>query len=181
MNKFIKNLDKIRPIARNFVFIYKKRFQEDELINAAYLGFLRAARNNPELVDSDSFRVLYRAKRDMMDYIRVENETRNKYQLNFINTSFSPDEETNITYFEPEYSEDGFEKVDNEDFLSHLFNTVSLSDDEWHIIQGYFYDNKTLKELGQEVNRSEPMMCNRKKKLINKLKVHALKEKAPIF
>ena len=175
MNKFIKNLDNIRPIARRFVFTYKHRFQEDELINAAYIGFLRAKNNNPELVDSDCFKVLFRAKRDMMDYIRVENETRNKHQLNFIVTPFIADGETDMIPFEQQVDESSFKEIDDKEYLENLLNTASLTDVEWHIIQGYFYDDKNLKTLGQEINRTESTMCNKKKKLIEKLQFHSKK------
>ena len=173
MDLFVEHIDEIRPIAEKLEVSYHERFQSDELINAAYMDFLKAI-ENPEFVAKikDNQSVLFiRAKMDMMHYVRNELRTRHKNQIKFVSLSMEDkfDEEQHFDIKKIDFHV-GFEEVDNRDFIDAMFDKVTLSEEDWSLIQEYFYDERTLKEIGKDVGKAESTMHKRKANIIDNLR-----------
>jgi RNA polymerase sigma factor (sigma-70 family) len=179
---FMENINKIRPIAEKIVSYNSSKFEVDELVNEAYIGFHRAITNNPEVFSTGWQRVLSRAKFDMLDYVRKKNGSRRKevdkrcsvgkrvklasiYSMPF---QRNDDKEVNV-FFEPVSQEDCFEAFENEDFLDCLLSRVHLTNDEWTIIQSYFYEENYLQDVGKEIGLSEARTSQKKKYMIERL------------
>ena len=173
MNLFTQDLEKIKKIAEKISFQYNNHFEVDELVNAAYIGFRNAISLNPDLLFAERFKMLYRAKKDILEYIRKELKNRKKYNIKFFNVSSLQSDET-ILQAEPLCKENGYSKVEDSDFLNVLFEKSQLSSTDWAIIQGYFYDERMLKTIGEDIGLSESRICNRKKEICNRLKEVAL-------
>lgn len=152
---FVKNMETIKKIARNFSYRYNNKFEVDELINAAYIGFDRAVTNNPALIEKQFSKLstlFFRVKCDILDYINKELGLRRE-QIPDIKL-FS---ELYFPLIEP-----GYKAIDTRDHVEQL--TSTLSDEDWIIIQGYFYDDKTLKEIGEDLGINESSIWQRRKK-----------------
>jgi len=192
MDLFVKNLEEIRQIATKLHFIHGKRYEVNELINASYILFKRAITNNPTLLEKQFSKLttlLFRVKSDMKCYIRDETNFRIQERLvakgievpMFQNASFQKEYEEDTIPFEPSNTESGFEEFEVSDFLDKLFMEVHLENDEWDIIQGYFYDEKELKQIGQEIGKAECTISTKKKKMLTKMRPTALKLRESIL
>jgi len=70
------------------------------------------------------------------------------------------------------------EKIKSDDDFSKYFeieedleiSLQSLSADELFIVKKYFYENKTMAEIGEELNISQQAISKKLKKILNKLK-----------
>jgi RNA polymerase sigma factor (sigma-70 family) len=183
MDLFEKNLSKIKSIAYQINMRHNQMYEIDELVNAAYVMFDRAITNNPALIEeqfSTPKILFYRVSRDMVDYIRNESKFRIKQRMEakdldiptFKTTSFQKaerDSEQRDCPFEPYSIDAGYAQVEIKDYVGELCELTPLSDDEWAIIQGYFYDDKSLKQIGQEIGYAEGTICTKKKKMLKKL------------
>ena len=192
MDLFVKNLETIKSIALELHFLHGKRYEVNELVNAAYLGYKRAITNNPSLIEGKFSRIttfFFRVKSDMKDYIRDETKKRIKDRMenkgvpvpNFLTNSFQAPKEEDQDFFEPSNTEYGYEEYEISDFLDRVFMEVHLDNDEWDIIQGYFYDEKTLKEVGKDIGLSEGRVCKIKKDMLNKIQPTALRLREAIL
>jgi RNA polymerase sigma factor (sigma-70 family) len=112
----------------------------------------------------------------MIDFMRDESRFRQKKRWEetgrwrwpeFKVTSYqqSPDE----VIFEPSCSDSGQGKSDSKSMVKDLLLNTELTNDEWFIIQQYFYDERTLKEIGQVIGGSESTISQKKTKICKKL------------
>jgi RNA polymerase sigma factor (sigma-70 family) len=183
MDLFVKHLVKIKKIAQNIAARHGFYYEVDELINAAYLKYDRAITNNPALIEEQFSKVTtfcYRVQMDMKDYIIDESKYRTKKRLadkdlpvpsfQSMSVTNSEGDAFDVDYYVQCHShEEGYIQFENKDYLDELCKSAPLSDDEWAIIQGYFYDEKSLKEIGQEIGYAEGTICTKKQKLLKKL------------
>lgn len=152
---FVKNMETIKKIARNFSYRYDNKFEVDELINAAYIGFNRAITNNPALIEKQFSKLnilLFRVKCDMIDYINKELGLRRENPILFIQ----------LPVIHVPVTEWGYKSIDTRDHVEHLIST--LSDEDWIIIQGYFYDEKPLKQIGEDLGINESSIWQKREK-----------------
>jgi len=181
MDSFVENLSQIKNIARRIIAQHCGIYEVDELVNAAYVKFDRAITNNPALIEEKFSKLstfFYRIKMDMKDYIRDESKFRIKQRLekkgldvpDFATASFQVPEDENIhDFFEPFNTEYGYAQVEIKDYIHELCSFTPLSDDEWAIIQGYFYDERPLKEVSEEIGVKQCTGSLKKKKMLKKL------------
>jgi len=152
---FEKNIEEIKMIARKISKQFYNRFEVDELVNAAWVGFDRSISNNPALI-KDKFSklstLLFRVRCDILDYVKKELDLRKVHVPNFMSSSELHVPITDL----------GYNEVDNRDHVEQL--TSTLSDEDWSIIQGYFYDEKPLKDIGKDLGISESAIWQRRKK-----------------
>jgi RNA polymerase sigma factor (sigma-70 family) len=189
MDLFVKNLTKIKGIARNVSARHCDMYEVDELVNAAYISYDRAITNNPALIE-EKFSIpkilFYRVSRDMLSYIRDESKLRIKQRMEdkkidipkFKTTSFQAvkeDDNFKESIFEPYEVDKGFAQVEIRDYVYDLCSFAPLSDEEWRIIQGYFYEEKPLLQIGKEMGYAEGTICNKKKKMLKKLLTYSEK------
>ena len=177
--QFIDNLEDIRIIACSLNRLYGERYEIDELVNASYIGYKRAITNNPSLIEKFKKRstFFFRVKNDIKDYVREESHLKIKKRMEnkdihcpkFLSTSFIKNrEDDRIKDYTPCHTDPGYNEVDDKDFLDDILNKAGLSNTEWAIIQGYFYDEKLLKDIGNEVGIKECTVCNNKKSALKK-------------
>ena len=175
MDLFVENLDAIKRVARKIVKTWGNRFDVDELVNAAYIGFDRAVTNNPSLLNTQFNKVnilCSRAKLDMKDYIGVETGVKRKHKitLKYLSTIASDDwRNADFCSFDMIDTTCPFDEFENSDLLDALFDRVLLTDSEWSIIQGYFYEERTLKNISIELGLSEARVSNKKREILKKL------------
>jgi len=158
MDLFVKHMDDIRGIARKLRAKFNFRFEEDELINAAYLAYDVAITNNPDYVEtkfSKPSTFFFRVKNDMKDYIREETkqrlikrmEDKNVTVPTFTNVSYCPTEDKcdgrPSTFFEPA-SDYNHMSLDDYELLNYMLRNTELSDRDHMILQYYYIDNLTL-------------------------------------
>jgi RNA polymerase sigma factor (sigma-70 family) len=183
-------MDKIEKIAEKMVNYWHGKFEVEELIDTAYIKYRTAIENNPSLVDSvfsNLTTFLWRVKNDMKDYIKkqtgIRTKEKKKMLANTITHSFQrPDDDNGnhgcISFFEPQSIDKGQESVDNCELLNEIFKKVELTDREWKVIQGYFWEGKTTKEVGIELGSADKnasgTTCNIKNKIVKKLQKQAL-------
>jgi RNA polymerase sigma factor (sigma-70 family) len=179
MNLFVKHMKLITSVAHSYASLFKGKYDASELINEAYLRYNVAITNNPSLVEGKFAKVgifLNSVKNDMKDYVRDDTklrirqrwEKKGKFFPEFKSTSYKPDDDHNTHLFEPADFRESHE-VEREDLFDALFAKVELSNDEWKIIQGYFYDEKTMKEVGKEIGYTECTISTKNKKMCEKL------------
>lgn len=185
MDLFIKNLDEIRKLVTLIARDYKNRYQVDELLNAAYIGFKRAIANNPSLSDTQ-FRHLhilkYRVRCDIKDYIRYERKDKMKKRLEneglhfpvMLNASFLPINHesgdinnTKDKHYILDY-EEGLADFDRIDALHYLMNNSGLTNIEKRVIYLYFFQENDIRTVADILGRS--------KSGINNVKIRALKK-----
>lgn len=177
MDIFVKHLDSIKAIAENIASLHGNRFEVDELVDIAYVGYDRAITNNPSLMELFSNKVgslMFRVKSDMKDYIREQTSFRRKNRVDFISSSFQTrledtGDRNTEPFLEPSCTEKTYEEKENIDLLEAIFNKVELTDDEWYIIQSYFYEEKTQKDIAEVLNCSNSNVCLKTKQILNKL------------
>lgn len=166
MDLFLKHLDKIKGIAISISAKFNNRFQVDELVNDSYIKLHRAITNNPALIEghfSKSSTLLFRIKSDMLDYARTELKLRAKDPPSFI--PYLPEEGLVACS-----TESKFEETDNKDYVEELLLSCNLTDSEWSVIQGYFYDEISLKEMSKNMGMGETWICTKKKDLLDRIK-----------
>jgi len=177
MNLFDKHMDLIESVAARISILFKGKYEISELINEAYLKYNIAITNNPSLVEGKFSNIgifLNRVKHDIKDFIREDTKFRKKQRWEeqgyifptFATTSFQREDEDGPVLHEPSTNN---ENDVRKEFLDELFTKVELSDTEWAIIQGYFYSNKTMKEVGLEIGYAESTISNKNKKMCEKL------------
>jgi RNA polymerase sigma factor (sigma-70 family) len=168
MDIFVKNLVSIRAVARKAALRYGNRYQVDELVNVAYIGYDRAITNKPSLLETFKkiTSLLFRVKSDIIDYIRHDTQFRRKNKLNVTTCSFRPSSEEESSW-EPSCTE----KVVLEDIeeANLLLMNTTLTDDEWFIIQQYFYEDVPLKTVGKRLGLGESAIWKRRAKMYEKL------------
>ena len=69
----------------------------------------------------------------------------------------------------PNHGEDKVQ-LDQKDYVEKLLLSCELTDDEWSIIQGYFYDERTLKEIGNNMGITESRVSVKKKELLDRIR-----------
>jgi RNA polymerase sigma factor (sigma-70 family) len=182
MDTFVENLEKIRAIAKKINEIHSNYYNEDELINEAFIGYNRSITNNSELKDKFKTNIrmfLSRVKWDIKDYIRNKSKLKNKQRrenkgqfyplsVNFSALNTTEEEGQVKKSFNPSCIDDNFKKIDNIDLLDCLNSKVKLTNREWRIIQTYFYGEKTLKEIGKKEGISDNRVCTCKTEIIKK-------------
>lgn len=179
MDIFVKNMDAIRTVALHYHHLFKGKYEVEELINEAYIKFDRAVTNNPKIIEekfSNPKLLLTRVKNDIKDFIRDDTKfrTRQRWEKSgkafpeFKSYSFQVDKDSDTEFFEPtsHYTEYDIER---EDLFDALFAKVELSKDEWEIIQRYFYEEKPMKKVGEEIGFSEAAIYNKTTKMCKKL------------
>jgi len=167
MDLFVQHLGKIKAVALKVSLKFNKRFDVDELINASYILYQRAITNNPSLVDGQFSKLstfLFRVKSDMLDYARAELGLRKKHLPVFVQMPMQTGD-----FFEPDNTEYGYEEIDNKDYLETLCTSATLTDDEWSIIQGYFYEDRYFKDIGDSIGLSESRVSVKEKEICKKL------------
>ena len=79
-----------------------------------------------------------------------------------------------IIFFSEFSAEDEIDIRDMEDkgsrFGENEIDLKFLSDRERHVIENYYYKNKTMVEIGKSINRTESRVCQIHKKAISKLR-----------
>jgi len=180
MNIFIDNLDNIKKIAKKISKKYNNYFEVDELVNISYIKLDKAIKNNPSLIEGKFASLstfLLRIKYDMLEYVRVESKIRKKQRLKdkgqvvptFTSISFHEGyKESQGSFLKHSNTEFNYKDIDNKDYIEKLLQISCLTDDEWAIIQGYFYDEKPLKEVGQIIGVNESSICEKRKKMYKK-------------
>ena len=169
MDLFVEHINKIRPIAKKIADYNGDRFDVDELVNEAYMGYHRAITNNPEVFSTGWQRVLSRAKFDMFDYVRKTLGLRHVNHIDFVHMSYQRDDDDERTFFEPQCQDSNFEAFEGDDFLDGLLKKVKLTNQEWTIIQSYFYEENTLKKVGTEIGLSEARTSQKKTHMLERL------------
>ena len=182
MDLFLKHLNQIKQMAVKTKSRHYNLYEVDELINAAYVKYDRAVTNNPSLIEEHFFNIktfLYRVQMDMRDYIREESKSRINKRLEAKDlpvpkfqsiSDYRSDGDFARGYHAYEHStEEGYAQIEAKDYVDELREKSSLSDSEWAVIQGYFYDEKTLKEISTEAGLSEGRICIKKQKVLKKL------------
>lgn len=182
MDLFIENLDKIRKVVEFIAGDYGYRYETDELINIAYIGYDRAITNNPSLV-YDQFNNIHvlinRVRYDILDYIRNETKTKSKKLMKnagmtvplFYNASFLPlsdDNKEDRSYVSD--SEEGYEDVDIRDTLDYLMNNAGLTEVERKVIYIRYAIGKTIEETAGIMNKSVSWTNNTRKSAMEKIK-----------
>ena len=158
MDLFIENLDKIRRVVEFIVRRYNFQYEVDELINASYIGYCRAVKNNPSSVYTkfnNTHTLLKRVKYDILDYIREEVKGKSKKNMEnagmvvpkMFNATFLPisDDNKEDTHYVP-VEEEGYEDIDNRDTLDYLMNNSGLTDKEKKVIYIRYAKGETIEE-----------------------------------
>lgn len=179
---FIKNMKYVRILAIRLCKHFGNKFDIDELISESWVSFDKYIKKYPERYDKlNNNRALFLSvvKGDIYDYVKKENKWRITTDIpEFYSFEiFKKDDNDSIDICF--YKHHGFRQVDNNDYLHAILDKslksknkqVSLTDTEWAVIQGYFYDEKTLKEVGQDIGIAECSVCSNKNKLLKKLKL----------
>ena len=180
---FVENLDAVKYVAYKLAKESSFIYNVDELVNAAYISYDKAITNNPSLVEGVFSKLgcfFFRVKSDMKDYILKQSNFRMKkyteekgkrYKTVPEILPFPVKKDEDGVWGECELSctEHGYKEVETEDYLDELFMRVELTPDEWHIIQGYFYDEMTMKEIGEEINLTESRISQKKRIIEKKL------------
>ena len=181
---FIENFEAIRRIAQRILRNHKNFYEVDELINAAYIAYDKAITKRPLLINEQYDRLstfLFRVKMDMKDYIRDKSKFQIKQRMkdkrikvpSFYN-SFYDNSEDGYKRFISFNTEQGYENIDNIDYLDKILKISNLSDFEWKIIQGYFYDERTIKDVGKNIGFSESRICEKIKEILKRIEISAL-------
>ena len=185
MDLFVQNMDAIRRVANKVARKSGYRFEVDELINAAYIAFDVAITNNPALIEKHFSRklstFLFRVGSDMKDYVRTQTRLKTRQRREekgthfpeMITTSFQvkkrDDYSSEQSIYEPIEADCHITDAARKDYIANLCWNSSLTDEDWKIIQGYFYEEKSLKQVGKEIGKSEAATCKRKQKVLKKL------------
>lgn len=181
MDLFLQNIDKIRKVVEFIVRDYDYKFEVDELINIAYIGYCRAVKNNGSLVYSqfNNIHILIRRVRyDIKDYIREQRKVRVKEKMErvgievpqFYNSSFQPyNEDDKIAYITPGDNEEGYEDVDIRDTLDYLMNNSGLTEVERKVIYSRYGIGKTIEETANIMGRSPSGINDIRKSAMEKI------------
>lgn len=187
MDLFEKHMEVIIPVAEKMAKSWHGKVEVDELIDSAYLKYRVAIRNNPSLVEgvfSSLPTFLRRVKLDMFEHIRTKTGVRTKLKKKMINNTMTASFQVNDNIVEdgiepscPSCTDKGYQDVENSDFLNAIFEKVELTDREWKVIQGYFWEGKTVTEVGMELGATAKNASGKvswvKKGLISKLRKQA--------
>jgi RNA polymerase sigma factor (sigma-70 family) len=176
---FIKNMKYVKNIAKKLKMNFYCRVEINELVGESWIAFDKYIKKNPdkyESISSDIGLFSTIVRRDMYDYVRALEQSRLTQRMElkgyhfptFSSIDYKDDETTELTASSCIHKD--FEVVDNKDLLKELDRRSHLTDKEWQVIQGYFYDSKNLKEIGKEMGIKDNGVCNYKKFALDKYK-----------
>ena len=182
MDLFVENLDKIRKVVEFIARDYHGCYEVNELVNAAYISFNTAVKNNPSLVYtkfSNTNILLKRIRYDVRHYIREQRKIRVKQKMErvgmavplFCSSSFQPDnEDDKIAYIAPPNDrEDSYEDVDTKDTLDYIMTNSGLTETERRFIHIRFIQENTMEETANIMGRSVSSMNTYRKEAMEKI------------
>ena len=164
MPEFVDMINEIQSIAKKMSYNWSGYFVTDELVNEAWIRSLRSTNlSAPALI-------IKRAKYDMVDYIRekmgreyiyVDGKKVKKVKKRGIEifkqkhyTGFHR-EDGELTHFDSIFDrpveDKNFLSLENKELIDILLEETT--DREETIIRKYFLEEKSLKEVGEEVGR----------------------------
>ena len=158
-SNFEKLVPEITNIAKGLSSFWNNKFEVNELVNEAWIKRKR-------LKSTDIPLILRRAKFDMIDYIRCqegrlqsfdkngEAVERRKYKPKHItNIVFTDDdnEEHKSLIFDSPVEDNNLLSLENKELIDILLEETT--DREETVIRKYFLEEKSLKEVGEEMGR----------------------------
>ena len=183
MDLFVQNLDKIRRVVEFIVRDYHFKYETDELVNVAYIGYVRAVTNNPSSVYTkfnNIHTLLKRVKYDIKDYIREQRKIRVIEKMErvgivvplFCNSSFqSYNDDDKIAHIAPpDNREESFGDSDNRDTLDYLMNNSGLTETERRFIYIRFIEENTMEETSNIMGWSYSSTNNTRKNAMKKIR-----------
>lgn len=144
-------LEEIKFIAQKLNKQFNYKFETWELINEAWLSIY-------DKNFYDKFIFLKRVKWDMFHYIRTKLGLRNKNNINFIHNVYNSETEyTNCLVKE----DNSLTLLENKELIDFLLG--KLDDKYKSIIKKYFLEEKSLIEVGKELNNITDSVVSRYK------------------
>jgi RNA polymerase sigma factor for flagellar operon FliA len=199
-NLILQNLSLVKSVATKFQKKYGDNFEYDDLVGWGYFGLIDAAKEyNPNLLKFKKFKTFAWEKINwsIIDGLRTnglkhrnnKEKTEGGYVFNFPTYwhdiyKKNDDDNDNKENFEELYPdqdwENDFLEVEKKEEYQKLHQSVNkLSERDQKIINMYYWENKTLIEIGKEMNFNESRACQKINKIIEKLRKDYLNEIKP--
>jgi RNA polymerase sigma factor (sigma-70 family) len=164
--EYNKNFEKylfwIRKSAKLIVFKFNNQvFLVDELINEAWIRGIKSNRQTKS-------EFVQRAYWDMKDYVReIIGREESKNKLRFLTNQHTDEKGQELSTFDKCVDNEDIKRIDNRELLGNLLKVSG--EDNRRLINSYYFEEKSLKEIGKENNRAESTTCTRLKKAINEI------------